>query len=495
MVDFARTWAFELFFGGFASMVVCCYLMIEGNLLRAGRRIRDVADTRRAIIQQAREDHAAFIASLQDSRRRAGISLTEVLIAMFVLTVGILGLAALLPVGSSYLRTAQTDDRSSNLGRAAFHDVQVRGYLDPKMWMTVFGTGSDYATGTPAWTHPRLPVDMMTPVERCTPFVIDPLLVSRFTSDPAKLTRISAFPVVLDNDPPNGFGLDVPRMVRGTLRAWQHETATATVPPQMVTTVAERIFRGSDDLTFGLPENEPDGRPFAALGSANQVRQFTGDYSWMITVMPAPSVADARVYEPGTTNVTPARGGDLTYIVSVVVFQKRVLDVPEFDAADRGSLPPTERLAYVDFTTSVTIGGGDVRLHLPGGALSDFEAVKPGRWIMLASIGWQPFTPPPPMAPELIDEEIPSQFGWYRIASCGEPRIEGGEVVQDAHLVGQDWTMDGTDPSTGAPYFYTTNRDADGDLSDMTIHAIIPDGVVNVYEKTMRLDSRSFGVR
>ena len=507
MVDFVRTYAFELFFGGFASMVLCCYLMMERNWLRAGRRIRDKDDSLRATIRQARDEHAeltaAFVASLHDAPRvqqnRAGVSLTEVLIAMGIMTIAILGIASLAVVGSADLRTAQTLDRSSNLGRAAFHDVQVRGYLDPKMWLTVFGTGSDYKTGTPVWTHPRLPVDMMSPVERCTPFCIDPLMIAAHAGDNAKLTRISAFPVQLDNDPPNGFGLQIPRMVRGTLRAWKDETPTATVPPQLTMGSAERIFRSSDDLMFGLPDGEPDARPRALLrgptGGTKGARQFTGDYSYMITVVPVRNIDAATVYEDGTTNVLPPAGGEQTYTVSVVVFQKRVLDVPELDAAKRGELPPTERLVYLDFTSGVTAGGGDVQLRLPGGALQDFAAVRPGRWIMLASIGWQPFVPPPPNFPEYIDEEAPSHFGWYRITSCGEPRIEGGEVVQDAHLSGADWTQDANNPDTGAPMFYSTDRDADGDLVDMTIHAVIPDGVVNVYEKTMRLDSRSFGVR
>lgn len=504
MVDFVRTYAFELFFGGFASMVLCCYLMMERNWLRAGRRIRDKDDSLRATIRQARDEHAeltaAFVASLHDAPRvqqnRAGISLTEVLIAMGIMTIAILGIASLAVVGSADLRTAQTLDRSSNLGRAAFHDVQVRGYLDPKMWLTVFGTGSDYTNSTPAWTHPRLPVDMMSPVERCTPFCIDPLMIAAHAGNNAKLTQLAAFPVELDNDPPNGLGLQIPRMARGTLRAWKDDTPTAAVPPQLTMGSAERIFRSSDDLMFGLPDGEPDARPRASLGSANQVRQFTGDYSYMITVVPHPTDFAATTYVDGTTNVLPPAVGEQSYTVSVVVFQKRVLDVPALDAADRGDLPPTERLVYLDFITGVTAGGGDVRLHLPGGTMQDLAAVKPGRWIMLAGAGWNFAKPPPPQQPALTDEEMPARYGWYRITSCGEPRIEGGEVVQDVRLFGADWTPgDAVDASSGVPMFYVTNPDADGDKTDMTIHAIIPDGVVNVYEKTMRLDSRSFGVR
>jgi type II secretory pathway pseudopilin PulG len=66
---------------------------------------------------------------------RRGISLIEVLFAVGVLSVGILGMAALVPLGAYELVEAQKLDQSSTAGRAAFRDLEVRSYLQPKMWV------------------------------------------------------------------------------------------------------------------------------------------------------------------------------------------------------------------------------------------------------------------------------------------------------------------------------------------------------------------------
>ena len=68
------------------------------------------------------------------SRRRRGISLLEVLISMFVLAVGLMGVAALIPAGQHEIVEAAKLDNAAMLGRAAFRDMQVRGYLNPNGW-------------------------------------------------------------------------------------------------------------------------------------------------------------------------------------------------------------------------------------------------------------------------------------------------------------------------------------------------------------------------
>ena len=62
--------------------------------------------------------------------RLAGISLTEVLIAMGILTVGLLGVAAIFPVASFYMQKGDVADRGSAIAQAAFNEVvRPRGTL------------------------------------------------------------------------------------------------------------------------------------------------------------------------------------------------------------------------------------------------------------------------------------------------------------------------------------------------------------------------------
>src|SRR5271166_1665061 len=68
-------------------------------------------------------------ASLAPSR--AGITLTEVLLGIMILGVGLVSLATLFPIGLLRLRQAQRLSRSAYLVESAAADVAARGLLNP----------------------------------------------------------------------------------------------------------------------------------------------------------------------------------------------------------------------------------------------------------------------------------------------------------------------------------------------------------------------------
>ncbi len=76
---------------------------------------------------------------------RRGISLLEVLISMFVLLFGLMGVAAIFPVGNHYAEKGEHFDRSTVLCEAGFADLQNRGMLNPTAWI--------YPDGTPVMTN------------------------------------------------------------------------------------------------------------------------------------------------------------------------------------------------------------------------------------------------------------------------------------------------------------------------------------------------------
>jgi hypothetical protein len=63
------------------------------------------------------------------SGRRAGITLTEILISIMILGVGLVSLAALFPIGLLRLREAQRQSRSAYLSQSASADLLARGLL------------------------------------------------------------------------------------------------------------------------------------------------------------------------------------------------------------------------------------------------------------------------------------------------------------------------------------------------------------------------------
>ena len=61
--------------------------------------------------------------------RSAGITLTEILISILILGVGLVSLATLFPIGLLRLREAQRQTRSAYLVQSAAADVASRGLL------------------------------------------------------------------------------------------------------------------------------------------------------------------------------------------------------------------------------------------------------------------------------------------------------------------------------------------------------------------------------
>src|SRR6516225_10126399 len=83
-------------------------------------------------------------------RRRAGITLTEILIAIMILGIGLVSLATLFPIGLLRLREAQRQTRSAYLFESATADVAARGLLNKNSFVY-----ADFANlnppGFPMW--------------------------------------------------------------------------------------------------------------------------------------------------------------------------------------------------------------------------------------------------------------------------------------------------------------------------------------------------------
>ena len=105
----------------------------------------------------------------QVSCLRAGITLLEVLIATGVLSIGLLAIASLIPVGKYQLSQAVKMDRSSNLGRAAFRTLPVAEWLRPDMWL--------YANNQPVLKNNRFQLMMGQYPPPMVPVVLDPLMI------------------------------------------------------------------------------------------------------------------------------------------------------------------------------------------------------------------------------------------------------------------------------------------------------------------------------
>jgi hypothetical protein len=227
----------------------------------------------------------------------------EVLISTFVLSIGMLGLAALIPVGRYAIVESGKADRSAACGRAAMRDIKVRRMLDYRQW-----------------DHPSAPGETDTsPV----PFVIDPIGRAR-----GKGNQLG---------PLNRFNLKhIPDLNTALLHFGWNDDLTFTEPKS-----ADERPKGYFDHYSGGSVTT-DNNPTPAAGVYTEPAS-SGHYTWLATVAPANTENDAQYWLKKTFHVSVA-----------VCFQR--------DFTDEGEESTT---ATFEGGGAVQYGGGAVTLTAP----------------------------------------------------------------------------------------------------------------------------------
>ena len=231
------------------------------------------------------------------------MSLIEVLISIFVLSIGLLGVAAMIPVGRYEIVEAAKSDRSAVLGRLAMREVKNRGMLDPMPW---------------SLDNPSQVLTMWQGagnLNQAQYVMIDPLYVTKNG---------------LGNFPAAG------AMSMSRINLWNGLYRWGSGAPLNVD-AAREIFVSHDDLVFDIPKDR-DLRPVRMVSGNRQ--QYEGNYCW--AAMLAPDAAEAAAQSLDA--ITRSR-----VTVSIVVFYKRNLDPSQ-----------AERVA-----TATSLGGGDMTLTAP----------------------------------------------------------------------------------------------------------------------------------
>ncbi|WP_145105909.1 hypothetical protein [Botrimarina mediterranea] len=447
--------------------------------------------------------HSAFRIPLS----RRALTLAEVLIAMGLLTLGLLGVAAVFPVGGFYMQSGDIADRGGAVAQAALEDAIIRGHLDPKNWVTI--DISAIATtnfNSMPLLEKSLPVKFPTaagaavsggsmPVYRNRiaggAFVIDPIGMSRALEE----SSMDAFRRFAGTGIDSRVGRRFPasRGISYQADNWSPWTAGPTNgsdpngqmwPVRRITTTvpsataaiqqynrlgpsAARGFSAADDLALSLPESgdEPAQGLWEQLpGGLASVRQARGEYSWVISVSPSSSPArDALVATPDAH----------PYEVSAVVFHKRVV------GSGNDAALSNERLVRASVVSS-NPNGGDLLLERRPVAedtitTSPFENLRVGQYLMLT--GPHPISTP--TQPRLV-------LNWYRVLSIedsGTVGLSAGSttLARDTRVLvslrGPDW-----------PWQPAANLTTPTLLSNDLRVGILP-GVVAVHTKTMRLES------
>lgn len=207
---------------------------------------------------------ASLLKRASSSRPKRGLSSLEVLVSMFILLFGLVGVAALFPVGKFHATQALQYDQAAALGQRAFEEIRVRGLLRPDRWNLQNGTSFTTAYSSPSWQTKCI---MFDPIGVAPPNNSNWVTI---TSNPAGL------------------------MQRVTLRASNGANIS--------TATAEQLCRFDDDIQLEFPSDR-SVPPVQRINNAE--REYKGDYTWAFTAVPAPSM------------------GEGFYLVTVVVFKGR----------------------------------------------------------------------------------------------------------------------------------------------------------------------------
>lgn len=401
------------------------------------------------------------VPSPQSQAPRRGITLLEVLISIFVLAVGLVSVASLIPVAGFQVQKAQIDDRKALLGPSAAREARTRGWLRPDYWLyangwpfvnvntgILFGGGNNgIGTGSPIAAPQSLP---------CV--AIDPCMIKKFG------TQVPLFAF-------NGGQLVMPRLTCN----------------YAINAAADQICISQDDPVFSVPPDQPDALPTGGFNTAKTKRSFEGRFSWLATFVPVYGDPVAPVIQNTYPNGVPLNRNPM--IMSIVVFNQRPTAVVPGTQAN-GANESGERAASATFmpangapSTAVGIGAGELQLTAPSGTSNVIQAqknlaVKPGEWIMLGTMLLDPNAPgaSPP-------QQVRPYFRWYRVVTAGpvlnpgDPGNNTGTFARNLTISGPDWNLltVSLKDSKGNPQFF----------------AFIYDGAVAVYERTVHLEGPS----
>lgn len=437
-------------------------------------------------------------------RSRSGVTILEVLFAIGVVIVGLLGIASILPVAGHQASESARAAESQALAQDWYAEIFTRQLHHSSSWIyyndlasspgyvpyAAIGTGK---TGTPNCVFPR--------VVNKQPVCIDPM----FFTDPD--LRSATMP----SAPPYGFVQSVPSAVRPVDRWYRpsvfpyyQDRYNPTVDPayEIDTTVAwgeqprmvrvtfptpgaagipagakfvEQVFASQDELAIATdladssipPVRMPalyDNPP--ASGNTLPIARTSSEtnYSWIATLSPNETFTGGSV-EFGT--------------LSLVVIYKR--DRIFFDPNSAGTLPtlrtgpptPTEkpvgeRMAWVVPISGDFLGGtaGRVRLISSDGVP---DSLHIGDWVMLSKYA------------AINSSGLHSVFRWYRVIAANDAVY--GRLTDVADVFGnvKDFTVQNSAARVPPKNFTSSGVDRDP-------YGLAPPSTDNVWSRDVVLD-------
>ena len=364
---------------------------------------------------------------------RFGMTLIEIMAAILVLSIGLVGVISAIPFGGLRMSQMQEADNSSALGRNAARVMKANGWANPANWWYEAGFTNENS------------VKANGNLNLTFPFFVDP--ISKSVSPPEFFATT----------PVGGFDSFFTRVAPTVSHPTFNRMA---IQPRHI----ERAFYLQDDLVYGYSNDEDESfyRPrvettdglLGDVGDPNATQPFSGRYTWLATV--SPKNASGDFYDCSQDALAAAD-------YDVVVFENRV---------------PGDEKAFAALLEGSGYQGGAVTLDLTGGvdvnnAALDaldverlIEQLETTRYILLTG-----------------REDIPTNGNfrafarWYKIANYGVVETDASGIPTALRL-----TLVG--PNT--PKCWTPTFDAAGNkvANGLPVTATIFPGAIGVYSGT-----------
>jgi hypothetical protein len=394
---------------------------------------------------------------------RAGTTILEVLFAIFVVIVGLLGIASIIPLAARNAVESNAHNNAQSLGPTWLNSFVGRGLNNSNafedkgqgynwVWLQDYGTNQGYRPFRKLYVDgtERTRIEIQAPLNVSRTYssvtasegvriwgyqsvCIDPT----FFTEPDVRQRIQAgfsriqgyraavfpyfddgFNPVTDPAQPSDPWHDQPRMLRVSLG-----TGVSLSQTIVSRKLVDGMFSSSDDLPIStysqdvatgeqiVDETIPATRLFQSLANGLQKSIPNSEYTWLITASPE----EPRSL-PGTQAELNATTRD--YTVTMVVIHRRDKQFIDPNLTPTpGSVedkPAGERLVWVVPLSGNFSNGNGGRVRLIANAATE-DSVHIGDWIMLGKH-------------YLINPAIPAQrysyFRWYRIVAVDQEKRE-----------------------------------------------------------------------
>lgn len=328
---------------------------------------------------------------------RKGVTLTEVLVSIFIMGIGLLSLLVLFPLGAVNMAQAIKDERVTMAAQNAFALARLNSSPNnPTTSLAIYPLSLDFNLISPLnlYTNPGSPILNVAPAPPPPQFNGFNLFdLTQFTTNPGICYPVYVDPqgVLLGSSRMGFFATTSPQGVvvhPGFARA---NVSFITLQPQI-----SKFLTTLDDMTF-TEDGIVDIQPPAPGGSFTR----EGRYSW------------AYMFRGRPSGNPPFSGVDAW----VVLYEKRSLAGSAVPITNPAGAPnvalPLEETSYpVDYT----VGNNVVTLHTAG---LNPPALKKGTWVMDATIlGLNAANVPVP--PTVANGVSPVLVGgqFYRVASA-----------------------------------------------------------------------------